>query len=224
MRTRLNRLKADRMTVVPFIRPMPRNAHGVTIRPRRDLRTGVTAAGALREWTIEGDVLDALAVARTAWREAGHTAPLAIAPAFERLEDAASAGDLAAAIQLADISPRSVDIEVSEADLAGHSLAGIERLRARGFGVALAVDPDCPLPLGARARSLFTELLLPAPTRLDPFLGCEALDANPMARRLFAARECGLVVTAVGVGDHTWARALLAAGFDRGEGPFAPTY
>lgn len=210
------------MTVVPFVRPQPRNAHGVTIRPRRDLRTGVTAAGALREWTIAGDVTDALVVARKAWREAGHTSPMAIAPAFEHLTDAASAGDLAAKIQLADISPRSVDIEVSEAELAGRSLAGIERLRARGFGVALAVDPECPLPLGARARSLFTELLLPAPSRLDPFLGCEGLETSPLARRLFAARECGLVVSAVGVGDHTWARALLAAGFDRGEGAFAP--
>jgi len=165
-----------------------------------------------------------LVVARKAWREAGLTAPVCIAPAFETLADAASAGDLAAAIQLADISPRAVDIEVSETDLAGRSLSGIERLRARGFGVALAVDPDCPLPLGARARSLFTELLLPAPSRLDPFLGCEGLDTSPLARRLFSARESGLVVTAIGVGDHTWARALLAAGFDRGEGPFAPNF
>lgn len=212
------------MTVVPFVRPQPRTAHGVTLRPRRDLRTGVMAAGALREWTIEGDLVAALVVARKAWREAGQSAPIAIAPAFESLADAASAGDLAAAIQLADISPRTVDIEVSEAELAGRSLSGIERLRARGFGVALAVDPDCPLPLGARARSLFTELLLPAPSRLDPFLGCDGYDQNPLARRLFAARESGLVVTAVGVGDHTWARALLAAGFDRGEGPFAPSY
>jgi hypothetical protein len=212
------------MTVVPFVRPQPRTAHGVTIVPRRDLRTGVVAAGVVRAWTLEGDLVDALVTGRKAWRNAGHTSPLAIVPAFERLADAASAGDLAAEIQLNDISPRAVDIEVSESDLAGRSLAGIERLRARGFGVALAVDPDCPLPLGARARSLFTELLLPAPSRLDPFLGCEALDSSPVARRLFAARECGLVVTAVGVGDHTWARALLAAGFDRGEGPFAPTY
>lgn len=212
------------MTVVPFVRPQRRHAEGVTIRPRRDLRTGVVAAGALRAWTIEGDLVDALVAARKAWREAGHTAPLAIAPAFECLADAASAGDLAASLQMADISPRAVDVEVNETELAGRSLAGIERLRARGFGVALVVDPDCPLPLGARARSLFTELLLPAPSRLDPYLGVEGLDHSPMARRLFAARESGLVVTAVGVGDHTWARALLAAGFDRGEGPFAPTY
>jgi len=212
------------MTVVPFLRPQPRDAHGVTILPRRDLRTGVVASGVVRAWTLEGDLINALIAGRKAWRAAGHVSPLAIAPSFERLGDAASAGDLAAEIQLNDISPRAVDIEVSERELAGRSLAGIERLRARGFGVSLAVDPDCPLPLGARARSLFTELLLPAPSRLDPFLGCEALDQSPVARRLFAARECGLVVAAVGVGDHNWARALLAAGFDRGEGPFAPTY
>jgi len=212
------------MTVVPFIRPQSRAVHGVTIRPRRDLRTGVAGAGALRDWTGDYELVEALSVARKAWREAGQTAPIAIAPPFELLADAASAGDLAAEIQLADMSPRSVDIEVSEAELAGKSLAGVERLRARGFGVALAVDADCPLPLGARARSLFTELLFPAPSRLDPFLGVEGLDQSPVARRLFAARECGLVVTAVGVGDHGWARALLAAGFDRGEGPFAPNW
>ena len=212
------------MTVVPFARPQQRAANGVTILPRRDLRTGVVAAGVVRAWTLDGDLVDALVAGRQAWRAAGHTSPLAIVPTFERLADAASAGDLAAEIQLNDISPRAVDIEVSESDLAGRSMAGIERLRARGFGVALVVDPDCPLPLGARARSLFTELLFPAPSRLDPFLGCETLDQSPVARRLSAARECGLVVTAVGVGDHTWARALLAAGFDRGEGPYAPTY
>ena len=52
------------MTVVPFVRPQPRAAQGVTIMPRRDLRTGVVAAGALRAWTLEGGPVDALFAAR----------------------------------------------------------------------------------------------------------------------------------------------------------------
>lgn len=201
------------MTVVPFVRRPDRAPHGLRVAVRRDLRTGLAAAGAVQGWS--GDAAAALAAARALWR---HPSPLAIAPPPETYADAASAGDFAAALAAANISPRTVDIEVEEAALAGRSLAGVERLRARGFGVALAIHPECPLPLSGRTRSLFTEIVLPAPPRLDPFLGVDPDDMRPVARRLFAAKASGLLATAVGVSDATWGRALAAAGFDRGEG------
>jgi hypothetical protein len=202
------------MTVIPFVRPTAL-APGLRIALRRDLRTGLVGAGMVRDWT--GDAVDALLTARGLWRDRGHCAPLAIAPAPEVYGDAAAAGTFASHLLSAEFSPRGVDVEVDEAVLAAGSLAGVERLRARGFGVALAARPDCPLPLGQRARGLFTEIALPAPTRLDPFMGLDAEDDRPLARRLHAARAAGLVVTATGVGDMTWGRALAAAGFDRGE-------
>lgn len=202
------------MTVVPFPR-RARSALALRLVARRDLRTGLAGAWMVRDWS--GDAVDALLSARGLWRDAGATAPLAIAPPAECYGDAASAGDFAAALQSAEFSPRGLDIEVDEAALAAGSLSGVERLRARGFGVALAVAPGCPLPLGGRGRGLFTEIVLPAPSRLDPFMGLDDADPRPLARRLHAARAMGLVVTAVGVSDTAWARALAAAGFDRGE-------
>lgn len=202
------------MTVVPFVRPLL-SAPGLRIVLRRDLRTGLVGAGMVRDWA--GDGVDALLTARGRWRDAGQSAPLAIAPPAEVYGDAAAAGDFAGKLLSAEFSPRAVDVEVDEAVLAAGSLAGVERLRARGFGVALAVRPDCPLPLGGRARSLFTEIVLPAPTRLDPFMGLDGDDARPLARRLHAARGAGMIVTATGVGDAAWGKALAAAGFDRGE-------
>ena len=209
------------MTVVPFRRPEPRARHGVTLAVRRDLRTGVTAAGVVRQWDASIDAVDALLTARGLWRDMRQSAPLTIAPPPSVYGDAASAGDFAAALHAAEFSPRGIDVEVDETVLAGRSMAGVERLRARGFGVALAVDPACPLPLSERARSLFTEIVMPAPSRLDPFMGVDARDMQPMARRLYAAKASGLIVTATDVGDMTWARALCEVGFDRGEGAFA---
>jgi hypothetical protein len=209
------------MTVVPFVRRDARPRPGVRIAVRRDLVTGLAAAGAVR-----GDVvtIDRLVAARAQWRDAGQTAPLAFAPNPAAYADAASAGNLGALLAAAGFAPRELDVEVDEQTLAGGSLAGVERLRARGFGVALAADAACPLPLGGRARALFTEILIPAPSRLDPFLGADAGDARPLARRLFAARAQGVVVTACGVGDMAWACALAAAGFQRGEGPWADEF
>ncbi|MDX2234881.1 MAG: hypothetical protein NW200_10330 [Hyphomonadaceae bacterium] len=214
------------MTVVPFPRPhalvQPQVQAGVRIAPRRDLRTGMVAAGAIRSDAADMDSIDMLLTARSLWRDVGQTAPLAIAPPPETYGDAASAGDFTSALLSAGFSPRGVDIEVDEDVLANGSLAGVERFRARGFGVALRAAPGCPLAFSQRTRSLFTEVIMAAPSRLDPFLGLDPADARPLARRLHAAKGQGILVTAVDVGDIAWARALSAAGFDRGEGPFAP--
>jgi hypothetical protein len=97
----------------------------------------------------------------------------------------------------------------------------VEALRARGWGVALRGDPECPLPFGERARALYTELVLAAPEAPDPFLGVERGDRSPLGRRLLAAKAAGLVITAESVCNTAQARTLAIAGFDRGGGPFA---
>ncbi len=209
------------MTVVPFPRPQPRARSGLRIAPRRDLVTGLVAAGAVHPDAPDGDPVDLLLTARGLWRDMGQTSPLSVAPGAAAYGDAAAAGDFTAALLSAGFAPRGVDVEVDEAVLAGGSLAGVERLRARGFGVALRSDAACPLPFGQRTRTLFTEIIMSAPTRLDPFLGLDEADPRPLARRLHAAKGQGIIVTATGVGDAGWARALASVGFDRGEGPFA---
>ena len=94
-------------------------------------------------------------------------------------------------------------------------------MRARGWGVALRGDPNCPLPFGARARALYTELVLDAPEPMDPFLAVESADRSPLGQRLIAARGAGLVITADNVRSPAQAKVLAMAGFDRGGGPFA---
>jgi hypothetical protein len=96
-----------------------------------------------------------------------------------------------------------------------------EDLRASGWGVVLRGDPECPLPFGARARALYAEVVLDAPTSPDPFLAVESGDRSPLGQRLLAAKAAGLVITAETVRTMSQARTLAIAGFDRGGGPFA---
>ena len=96
-----------------------------------------------------------------------------------------------------------------------------EALRARGWNVALRGDPECPLPFGAKARNLYSELVVQAPAMPDPFLAMDDGDRSPLGRRLLAAKAAGLVITAETVLTALQARTLAIAGFDRGGGPFA---
>lgn len=208
--------------VIPFPRRERPAASGLQVVARRDLRTGLPTAGVVRHWARGEAPVEALLTARALWRDAGQTPPLAIAPPPETYRDASASGELCATIVAAGFDPRSVDIEIDEAALADFGdVAGVERMRARGFGVVLVSDPGFSLALCRRMRSLFTELVMPAPSRLDPFIGVDLYEGAPMARRLLAARAAGIVATATHVGDAGWAKALAAVGFDRGEGAFA---
>jgi len=82
-------------------------------------------------------------------------------------------------------------------------------------------DPQCPLPFGARARSLYSEVVVDAPEAPDPFLALECGDRSPLGRRLLAAKAAGLILTAETVTSAAQARTLAIAGLDRGGGPFA---
>jgi hypothetical protein len=67
----------------------------------------------------------------------------------------------------------------------------------------------------------YGELVLTAPETANPFLAMPDGDRSPLGRRLLAAKQAGLIITAESVRNVSQARTLAIAGFDRGGGPFA---
>ncbi|MBL8549137.1 MAG: hypothetical protein JNJ73_04065 [Hyphomonadaceae bacterium] len=185
--------------------------------PRIDLRTGLVASGALGPQPNLEALGQALKSARRAWRGAGFVAPLS-APLWRVDLDAEWLDDVA---REAGCTPHSLSFELDETQMqrAGPALA--VALRARGWGVTLNTDPDCPLPFGKHARSLYTEILLDAPDQVDPYLALDACTHSPLGRRIFAAKEAGIMVTARTVNDDATASLLALAGFDRAGGKVA---
>ncbi len=214
------------MNVIPF-RPRPElEPLAFAIGARVDLRVGALAAGVVRprdagsEAFAFSNLARLLRGARMAWRERGAHAPLTLtvpANLYAHLE----ADLLSEAAVEAGCTRQKLSFELCERAIlaAGPDLA--EELRERGWGVVLRGDPDCPLPFGARARALYTELVLEAPESPDPFLAVESGDRSPLGQRLLAAKAAGLVITAEPVRTMAQARVLAIAGFDRGGGPFA---
>lgn len=212
--------------VIPF-HPRPESEPlAFAIGARVDLRVGVVAGGVIR---ARGCVREAFAYAnlarlvrnaRMAWRERGLYAPLTLAVPGE-LHAELAADFLSEAATEAGCTRHSIVFELCERRLVDHGPGLAEDLRARGWAVALRGDGACPLPLGARARALYSELVLEAPETPDPFLAMEDGDHSPLGRRLLAAKAAGLVITAEIVRSAAQARTLAIAGFDRGGGPFA---
>ncbi|HVZ98758.1 MAG TPA: hypothetical protein VG841_00435 [Caulobacterales bacterium] len=214
------------MTVIPFRRAPAAEPLAFAIGARVDLRVGALVAGVVRarEPTLGAFSFTGLSrllrSARMAWRERGATAPLSVSVPSDLVEKL-EADLISEAAFEAGCTRRGLSFELCETALvsAGPRLA--EDLRARGWGVVLRGDPACPIPFGARARTLYSELVLEAPEPLDPYLGVENADRTPLGRRLLAAKAAGLLITAESVRTAAQARMLAIAGFDRGGGPFA---
>jgi hypothetical protein len=216
------------MNVIPFrpraVEPEPL---AFTIGARVDLRVGALAAGVVRPL---GSAEDAFAYsnlarlvrgARMAWLERGAHAVLTLAVPAE-LQNALEADLLSEAAIEAGCTRRSLNFQLHEREIVSAGPALAEDLRARGWNVVLRGDPDCPLPFGARARNLYSEIVIQAPAMPDPFLGVDdGGDRSPLGRRLLAAKAAGLLITAESVLTASQARTLAIAGFDRGGGPFA---
>ena len=214
------------MNVIPF-RPRPQaEPLAFAIGARVDLRVGALAAGVVRPL---GEAEGAFAYAnlarlvrgaRMAWLERGAHGVLTLAVPAE-IQNTLEADLLSEAAVEAGCTRRSLNFQLNEREIvvAGPGLA--EELRARGWNVVLRGDPECPLPFGARARNLYSELVVQAPAIADPFLALEDGDRSPLGRRLLAAKAAGLVLTAETVLTASHARTLAIAGFDRGGGPFA---
>jgi len=212
------------MNVIPF-RPRPEQEPlEFAIGARVDLRVGALAAGVVRPRGDDAFAFSNLARvlrgARMAWRERGIHAPLTLALPTETQSDLEADALSEAAIE-AGCTRRSLSFELCERRIVADGPMLAESLRARGWSVVLRGDPDCPLPFGARARSLYSELVMAPPDNADPFLALEDGDRSPLGRRLLAAKGAGLIITAESVRSASQARTLAIAGFDRGGGAFA---
>lgn len=212
--------------VVPFpSRPAPEPL-AFAIGARVDLRVGAVAAGVIRPRGAPQELLGfttlarLLRAARMTWRERGLHAGLTLAVPTE-VQSELNADHLDAAATEAGCTRPLFSFELDERTLVANDGSLAEGLRARGWSIALRADLECPLPFGARARNLYAELVVDAPQAPGPYLALKRRDWSPTERRILAAKEAGLIVTAAIVHDAAQARALIAAGFDRGGGPFA---
>lgn len=214
------------MNVIPF-RPRPQaEPLAFAIGARVDLRVGALAAGVVRPM---GEAEDAFAYsnlarlvrgARMAWLERNAHGVLTLAVPAE-IQNQLEADLLSEAAIEAGCTRRSLNFQLNEREIVTVGPMLAEELRARGWNVVLRGDPECPLPFGARARNLYSEIVIQAPAMPDPFLAVEDGDRSPLGRRLLAAKAAGLVITAETVLTASHARTLAIAGFDRGGGPFA---
>jgi hypothetical protein len=214
------------MNVIPF-RPRPEpEPLAFAIGARVDLRVGALATGVVRPL---GEPADAFAYsnlarlvrgARMAWLERGAHSVLTLAVPAE-VQNTLEADLLSEAAIEAGCTRRSMNFQLNEREIVAVGPALAEDLRARGWNVVLRGDPECPLPFGARARNLYSEVVVQAPAMPDPFLAMDSGDRSPLGRRLLAAKGAGLVITAEAVLTASQARTLAIAGFDRGGGPFA---
>jgi hypothetical protein len=214
------------MNVIPFRPRLEAEPLAFAIGARVDLRVGALATGVVRPF---GEPVDAFAYsnlarlvrgARMAWLERGAHAVLTLAVPAE-VQNALEADLLSEAAIEAGCTRRSLNFQLNEREIVAAGPALAENLRARGWNVVLRGDPDCPLPFGARARNLYSEVVVQAPAMPDPFLAMDSGDRSPLGRRLLAAKGAGLVITAEAVLTASHARTLAIAGFDRGGGPFA---
>ena len=213
------------MNVVPL--RQRQTAHeplAFAIGARVDLRVGALATGVVRPHGNDLFTFSALArllrAARMTWKERGAYTGLTLAVPADLQKDLDAELLNEAAIEAGCVRS-ALCFELSEREIVNHGPSLAEELRARGWSIALRGDPDCPLPFSTRARNLYSELVLDAPSTLSPFLGMEGDDRSPLGRRLVAAKAAGLVVTAQSVQNAVQAKMLLVAGFDRGGAPFA---
>lgn len=212
------------MNVIPFRPRSEPEPLAFAIGARVDLRVGALAAGVVRpmgapeEAFAFSNLARVLRGARMAWKDRGAHCALTLAlPSQLALE----ADLLSEAAIEAGGTRRTLSFQLNERDILADGPSLAEGLRARGWAVVLRGDPECPLPFGARARTLYSELVMDAPTTPDPFLAVEGGDRTPLGRRLLAAKAAGLILTAESVTSASQARLLAIAGFDRGGGPFA---
>jgi hypothetical protein len=213
------------MNVVPLQQRQPaREPLAFAIGARVDLRVGALASGVVRPQSNEAFTFSNLSrllrAARMTWKERGAYTGLTLALPGE-LQAKLDAELLSEAAIEAGCVRTALCFELSEREIVNHGATLPEELRARGWSIALRGDPDCPLPFSARARNLYSELVLDAPNPLHPFLGVDGQDRSPLGRRLAAAHAAGLVVTAQSVQNAMQAKMLVMAGFHRGGAPFA---
>lgn len=195
-------------------RPAPTDA---TLKARVDLRSGAVCAGVVR-WSQDAPLgvqtmTDLLTGACDRWRRLFATPALSVSLPFGTLLEAGAALDLDAAFSAAGFAPHLVTLEIDENEFltGAGALAAAERLRGRGWGLALRGGDRPQLAIDARARNLFRELVQPRCTPVSQFLQAE----GPLVRRIDAAKAAGMLVCVERLPPDTPPAWLLAAGIDR---------
>lgn len=214
------------MNVIPF--PTAKAASpeplAFAIGARVDLRVGALTAGVVRPRGVTEDCYQfsnlsrLLRAARMAWRERGAYAGLVLSVDRD-IQPALEASLLDEAAIEAGCTRNTFGFELDECALAETGGALAQDLRARGWNVVLRANADCPLPFGARARALYSELVVDVQD-VPPFFAADN-DNTPLGRRILAAKGAGLLITAACVRGVSQAKQLAIAGFHRGGGPFA---
>jgi len=195
------------------------------LKARVDLRSGAVCGGVVRlpgglQPTPLG-LADLLSAAQKRWSRLFATPALSVALPFGTLLDAGAATRLDAALSAGGFTPHLLTIEIDENEFAAGdgALAAADRLRGRGWGLALRGSDRPQLALDARARSLFRELVQPRCTPVSQFLLAEG---SALVRRIDAAKAAGMAVVVERLPPETPLAWLLAAGVDRYDRPCGP--
>jgi hypothetical protein len=208
----------------PLFRQRPNPALTFALGARLDLRVGALVAGVVRPRGAQAFAFSSLVrilrAARMTWLKRGYE-PALILAVPPGIQNTLAADLLSDAAVESGATRRSLSFELNECEIMARGPALAEGLRARGWRVVLRGDMDCPLPFGARARTLYSEVVIDARAMPDPARALQPRNRTLLGRRLFAAKAAGLILTAETVATATQARTLAIAGFDRVGGPFA---
>jgi len=198
------------------------------LRARMDLASGLVAAGVLVVEPATGWAATTALAARAlrAWAAGGQNSPLVLPLAPEALHGPNAAARILGALEHHALPMGRVLIEVREDGLCerfGLRMATLGQIAATGLGLSLGAAETPSLPIGGPVRELFREVVVPLPGTRDPYAGLQGWRDDPFARRMAAAMEAAITLTARGVEGPTQAAWAARIGFIRAEGGSAWT-
>lgn len=181
---------------------------------------GLMAREGLRD-ELNRQLLKQAAEAVVVWASINPALSVSINVAVEDTLNPDFAGEAAAIVVAAGARPWQVVIEAPEDGLALCAEGGfeaLERLKARGFRIALDAKGPPAVALDKRARALFAEIKCGGGVMLRVARRLQAADASLFLRRLNAASAAGIPTTAVGAETRDSLDLFRSLGFLRVQG------
>lgn len=181
---------------------------------------GLMAREGLRD-ELNRQLLKQAAEAVVTWAALNPALSVSINVAVEDTLHPDFAGEAAAIVTAAGARPWQVVIEAPEDGLAlcgEGGFAALERLKARGFRIALDAKGPPAVALDKRARGLFAEIKCGGGVMLRVARRLQAADASLFLRRLNAASAAGIPTTAVGAETRDSLDLFRSLGFLRVQG------